>query len=183
LKTFKEPKELVENPHYQDQRRKTLASLKDDMIDAPILKLIKDINSLPYCFTQQCCYGHFVFNGQTDPHNLKSLPHTDKIDRVEYRIAYIAFCIENSASGKKIISALDKITEIDKENIQLCSAGWFWRSQFNSYALQVEPDRFKREDTAVLDYREALHVEKIRDEFYVQLRELFQNLKDENDAG
>ena len=41
-----------------------------------------------------------------------------------------------------------------------------------SYALQVEPDRFKRKDKAILDYREALHIEKIRNEFFVRLEEL-----------
>ncbi len=36
--TFTEPKALVENSHYQAQRRKNLAGLRDDMIDKPIIE-------------------------------------------------------------------------------------------------------------------------------------------------
>ena len=180
METFTEPKKLVKNLRYQEQRQESLACLTDSMIDTPIIGLIKDINHLPYCFTLQCCYGHFIYNSQNDTHNLKPLPHTDKIDRVEYSIAYIAFCIESSVSGRSLIAALNKITDIDQENIQFCSAERFWERQVNSYALQVEPDRFKHEDKVILDFREALHIEKIRNEFFVQLKELFLNLREMN---
>ncbi len=172
METFTEPKELVENLHYQDQRQKSLAGLSDGMIDVPIIELVNVFNKLPYCFTLQSCYGHFIYSGQNDSHNLESLPITDTIARVEYRIAYIAFCIENSASGRGLFEDLKGITAINPENIQFCCAEWFWNRQVNSYALQVEPDRFKDKDKAILDYREALHIEKIRNEFFVRLREL-----------
>ena len=146
METFTEPKELVENLSYQEQRQESLAGLTDSMIDTPIIGLVNDINTLPCCFTLQSCYGHFIYNGQNDTRNLEPLPHTDKIDRVEYRIAYLAFCIENSALGKGLIAALGRITDIDPANIQFCSAKWFWERQVNSYALQVEPDRFKHKD-------------------------------------
>jgi len=76
--------------------------------------------------------------------------------------------------GRGLIEALNEITAIDPENIQFCCAEWFWKRQVNSYALQIEPDRFKCKDRAILDYREALHIEKIRNEFFVQLQELLQ---------
>jgi hypothetical protein len=174
METFTEPKKLVENPHYQKQRRESLAGLSDDMIDAPIIDIINSFNKLPYCFTMQSCYGHFVYSNQKDPYNLEPLPVTDAVARVEYRIAYLCFCIQNSALGRGLLEALNEITAIDQQNIQLCCAEWFWERQVNSYALQVEPDRFKHKDTAMLDYREALHIEKIRNEFFVQLRELLQ---------
>ena len=180
METFTKPKKLVKKLRYQEQRQESLAGLTDKMIDTPLIKLIKDINKLLYCFTLQCCYGHFIYNGQNDTHNLEPLPHTDKIDRVEYKIAYIAFCIENCASGRSLITALNRITDIGPENIQFCSAEWFWERQVNSYALQVEPDRFKDRDKVILDYREALHIEKIRDEFFIQLKELFLNLQGMN---
>jgi hypothetical protein len=172
METFTELKELAENPHYQVQRQKSLCDLTDDMIDGPIIDLINRFNKLPYCFTLQSCYGHFVYNGQKDSHNLEPLPVKDTIAKVEYRIAYIAFCIENSLLGRKLFNALNKITTMDPKNVQFCCADWFWKRQVNSYALQVEPDRFKRKDTAVLDYKEALHIEKIRNEFFVQLYDL-----------
>ena len=72
--------------------------------------------------------------------------------------------------------ALSNIKLADPENIQFCSAEWFWKRQVNSYALQVQPDRFKDKDRAFLDYKEALHIEKVRNTFFVQLQELLQQL-------
>lgn len=172
METFTEPKELVDNPQYQEQRHRTLGELSDGMIDAPIVELINGLNKLPHCFTLQSCYGHFVHDKQEDPHNLESLPLTNSIDKVEYRIAYVGFCIENSDSGKELLEALKRIIDIDPENIQLCCSEWFWRRQVNSYALQVEPDRFKHRDKAVLDCDEALHIQGIRNEFFVGLHRL-----------
>ena len=172
METFTEPKELVENPHYKEQRQKSLSGFTDAMVDAPIVKLINDFNRLPCCFTLQSCYGHFVHGSQKDIYNFDPLPVTNFIARVEYRIAYVAFCIENSDSGRELFGALKGISAIDQENIQFCCAEWFWKRQINSYSLQVEPDRFKDKDKTILDYREALHIEKIRNEFFIRLREL-----------
>jgi hypothetical protein len=174
LETFTELKELTENPHYQAQKQKILCDLTDDMIEMPIIDLIKGFNTLPYCFTLQSCYGHFVYNGQKDSHNFDPLPVKDTIAKVEYRIAYIAFCIENSRSGRKMFEALKEIPAIDPDNVQFCCAEWFWKRQVNSYALQVEPDRFKRKDTAIVDFKEALNIEKIRNEFFIRLHELLE---------
>lgn len=148
------------------------------MIDMPIIDLINWFNKLPYCFTLQSCYGHFVYNGQKDTHNLEPLPVKGAIAKVEYRIAYIAFGIENSLSGRELFESLKEITTLDPENIQFCCAEWFWKKQINSYALQVEPDRFKRKDTAIVDLKEALHIEKIRNEFFIRLYELLENAKE-----
>ncbi len=177
MKTFTELKEFAENPHYQVQRQKSLCGLTDDMIDVPIIVLINGFNKLPYCFTLQSCYGHFVYNGQKDPHNLVPLPVKDSIAKVEYRIAYIAFCIENSASGRGLFEVLKEITAIDPENVQFCCAEWFWKRWVNSYALQVEPDRFKRKDKAILDYKDALYIEKIRNDCFVRVGELLENAR------
>jgi len=172
LETFTEPKELVENQHYQEQREKILGGLTDNMIDIPIIKLIDGFNKLPYCFTLQSCYGHFLYKGQNDPLNIDPLPITNSLSRVEYRIAYLALCIENGELGNKLLDAMKEITFVDPENIQLCSVEWFWKRQVNSYALQVEPDRFKHQDKAMLDHKEALYIEKIRNKFFTQLKEL-----------
>jgi len=174
LETFAEPKELVENPHYAKQRLRNLANLADAIIDAPIVEIIEGFNRLPYCFTLQSCYGHFLYKGQNDNHNIDPLPITNSLGRVEYRIAYLALCIENSELGSKLLEAMKEITFVDPENIQLCSAEWFWKRQANSYALQVEPDRFKHQDKAMLDHKEALYIEKIRNKFFAQLKELLQ---------
>lgn len=172
METFTEPKKMVSNPGYQDQRRKTLANLKEGMVEAPIIELIDAFNRLPFCFTLQSCYGHFIYEGQDDIHSLEPLPVTDTISQVTYRIAYVCFCVDNSGKGRGFLAVLEGIEEIDPGYIQLCSAEWFWRRQVNSFALQVQTDRYKHEDRAILDYREALHVEKIRNRFYIQLQEI-----------
>lgn len=178
METFTELKDFAENPHYQVQKRRSLYDLRDDMIDMPIVDLINGFNRIPYCFTMQSCYGHFVYNGQEDTHNLYPLPTEKTVAEVEYRIAYVAFCIENSASGRWLFEVLKEIPTIDQENIQFCCAEWFWERQINSYALQVEPDRFKRKDTAIIDFKEALHIEKIRNTFFIRLYELLENAKE-----
>lgn len=177
METFTEPKEMAENPHYQTQRQKSLRGLTDDMIDVPIIDLINGFNKLSYCFTLQSCYGHFVYNGQKNSQNLEPLPAKDTIAKVEYRIAYIAFCIENSLLGRELFEDLKQIPSIDPEYVQFCCAEWFWKRQVNSYALQVEPDRFKHKDTAIVDFKEALHIEKIRNKFFIQLYKLLENAK------
>ncbi|KPL14127.1 MAG: hypothetical protein AMS23_07585 [Bacteroides sp. SM1_62] len=175
METFIKPKQLVSNPGFERQKRKTLADLTDGMIDPPLVDIINGFNNLPYCFTLQCCYGHFVYDGHWDPHNLDPLPESAQISSVEYRIAYIAYCIDNGEAGRELLDKLQKITAIDPENIQFCSARWFWRRQVNSYALQVEPDRFKHQDKAVLDYKEALYIENLRNEFFLKLERLLQD--------
>lgn len=175
METFIKAKALVKNPNFPDQRRESLSNLKDEIIDEPIIGLINDINKLPYCFTLQSCYGHFVYEGQTNPKNLERLPTTNNVSSVEYRIAYIAFCIENCDLGRKFLEALKRIASIYPDNIQFGSAEWFWERQVNIYTLQVEPDRFKFKDKATLDYSEALKIEKIRDKFFVQLKKLIQH--------
>ncbi len=183
METFTKPRELVKNPHYQDQRQKSLACLSDGMIDVPIIELINAFNKLPYCFTLQSCYGHFICNCQNDAHNLEPLPITDTIARVEYKIAYVCLCIENSDLGRRLLEDLSGITAIDPENIQFCCAEWFWERQVNSYALQVQPDRFKHKDRAILDYGEALNIEKIRNDFFVQLQELLKKQQERDESG
>ena len=78
-----------------------MSGLTDGMIDEPIVEIVKGFNRLPYCFTLQSCYGHFVHSEHDNPHNLDPLPGTDTISDIEYRIAYIAFCIENNNEGEK----------------------------------------------------------------------------------
>jgi hypothetical protein len=177
LETFTELKELVDNPHYQAQKQKTLSGLTDDMIDLPIVELIRGYNDLPYCFTLQSCYGHFVYKGQKNIRNLHPLSAKEIIGEVEYRIAYLALCIEKSAAGKGLFETLKEIAVIDPWNVQFGCAEWFWKRQVNSFALQVEPDRFKYKDTAILDYREALNIEKTRNEFFVRLYGLLENIR------
>lgn len=171
METFTDLKELVDNPHYPVQRAKNLGTLNDEKLDDPIIAFVNGFNKLPYCFTLQSCYGHFVYRGK-DLHNLDPLPTTNSIKTVKYRIAYISFCIEDSSQGRTLLAALEEIPPIDPDNIQFGCAEWFWERQVNSYALQVEPNRFKHQDTAILEHPEALLIEKVRDRFFAHLGNL-----------
>lgn len=95
------------------------------------------------------------------------------VGEVEYRIAYVAFCLEESTAGRRLRGLLQRVTEIDPAYVQFGSPEWFWEhQQVNSYALQVEPERFGNQDVAVLEYREALHVQEVRGRFFARLREV-----------
>ena len=169
METFAGPKTLVPNPSYSKERQRILSGLRDDMIDTPIFGVINGLNRLPQCFTLQCCYGHFLCDGRTDPHKIDPLPVADSITQVTYRIAYIAVCVENKKEGKNFLECFQEITDLDPENIQFGSPQWFWDRHLNSYALQVEPVRLKNKDSVVLDYKEALNIEKTRSMFFTEL--------------
>ncbi len=172
METFTTPKIMVENPQFQLQSQRKLIDLKGVAIDRPIIEHIKYFNQLPYCFTLQCCYGHFLCTGGRGTQNYDPLPISNSIAKVEYRIAYIAFCVDFSDQGRKLLDSFNTITSIDNENIQFGCAEWFWKRQVNSYVLQVEPDRYKLEDKANIDYHEALKIETVRNMFFDQLLDI-----------
>jgi hypothetical protein len=172
METFTDSKAFIENPDFQHQRKKSIKHLNFDAIDEPIQDIIKQISEMTYCFTQQSCYGHFVYEGQRDQHNIYPLPSSPISGQIEYRIAYLAFCLENNEKGKDFLKKLERLTLIDEHNIQFGCAEWFWKRQVNSFVLQVEPERFKYQDKASVDYEEALHLEKIKNTFFMELRKI-----------
>ena len=183
METFTESKDFVNNPRYHEQRQKYLSRLDIDTIDAPIIEIISGFAKLPYCFTLQSCYGHFLHDSQKDPQNIEPLPISDSIASVEYRIAYIALCIQNSDLGRILFHDLSRIPVIDPEYIQFGCAEWFWKRQVNSYALQIEPSRYMTKDSASVSYQEALHIEEIRNEFFSRLKEIIQKRLKKNQSG
>ena len=175
METFSAPKELVENPHYSVQREHSLRSLDLEAIDTPIKEIIRSFAKLSYCFTLQCCFGHFLYVGQENPHNLEPLPVLDSFTTIEYRIAYVAICFENSHLGNELLERLGDLPALDPGYIQFGCGEWFWKRQVNSYVLQVEPQRFKQKDTCLVAYKEALHLENIKQSFFLQLEQLIQD--------
>lgn len=174
METYTDYKPFRHTPNFKADRLAVLDNLDLDLIDSPLVKLIKDINRLPYLFTLQCCYGHFL---NKDGKEISNLDLSETNERVEYRLAYIAFCIENSLSGRNIRQRLMNIPlSIDRDKIQFCSAQWFWEQWLNSYALQVMPKRFKDRDTAQFEYAEAREIENVRDYFFVFLKDFIARL-------
>ena len=173
MKTFTELKEFVVNPDYLVQRQEALSTLTEADVDEPIRDIITSLNNYSYCFTLQSCYGHFVHSGNTDTFNIEPLSTRVDDERVEYRIAYVAICIENSTVGKELFGVLYDIPKIDPHNIQFCCAEWFWSTHVNSFILQVEPSRFKHEDKVTIDIKEAQNIELVRNKFFDHLRKVF----------
>jgi hypothetical protein len=169
LETFTAAKVLVSNPYFHNQRQNALNSLRQAKIDQPIVDLIASFANLPYCFTLQSCFGHFLLDDQSDPHNTESLPRLDQSNDVQYRIAYIAVCVQDDSAGKMLLDDLRGLCLLDPLNIQYGCAEWFWERQVNSYIVQVEPERHKTLDRCTIGYPEALYLEGVRNQFFKKL--------------
>jgi hypothetical protein len=180
LETFTKSKELVFNPHFSEQRNLELKELDYNEIDIPIIELIKKISMLEYCFSLQSCHGHFLYRGQNNERNTEAIPIKKNIISVDYRIAYIAICIKESQEGKKLLNYLTKIPLDEPEYIQFGCAEWFWERQINSFVLQIEPKKFMNKDRVIIDFNEALYIEKIRNHFFVKMDEIFEKFVNKN---
>jgi hypothetical protein len=163
---------MVDNPLYEEQREEALGHLDLSMIDVPIVDMIRDFSKLPYCFTLQSCCGHFLYGNQRDARNIDPLPSSETTANVRYNIAYVALCIQNSDRGRLLLEDLRGIPSIDPGFVQFGCAEWFWGRHVNSYVLQVEPQRHKTKDKVVIGFKEALHVEKVRNEFFNVLKHM-----------
>jgi hypothetical protein len=173
METFTEPREFVDHPRYSREREDALAALDLGSIDAPIVDIIAGFAKIPHCFTLQSCYGHFVCAAEQDPRTLDPIPrgHTGP---VRYRIAYVAFCLENSPRGRALRESLARIPAVEPAYVQFGTAGWYWNhlSKVNTYALQVEPIAHQFKDEAILAPEEARYTERVRDRFFTELRAL-----------
>lgn len=174
METYTDYKPIIRNSNFKADRQVALEKLDLGLIDAPLRTLVKDINRLPYIFTTQCCHGHFQ---KTDGEEILQFKRAKTNDRVKYRLAYIAFCIEDSLPGRNIRKKLVNIPlSIDQDKIQFFSAQWFWDQWLNSYALQVMPKRLKGQDTAQLEYVEAREIAVVRDTFFAYLKDFIARL-------
>ena len=79
METFTEFKPFVDNLFYQKQREKFLKRLDINTIDTPIIEIVNSFAKLPFCFTLQSCYGHFVYKNQKNPKNVEPLPDSNEI--------------------------------------------------------------------------------------------------------
>ena len=169
METYVEAKGLVDNQDFSKQREIALGELSFNIIDKPIVDVIRKITTISYCFTLQSCYGHFLYDQQNDPNNIEPILSIACDTNIEYRIAYVAVCVENSLDGKRLLKELSELISTDLNCIQYGSAEWFWDRQINSYVIQVEPERFRTQDRCVIDYQEAIRLEKVRNQFYQEL--------------
>jgi hypothetical protein len=129
---------------------------------------------IPHCFTIQSCWGHFVHEFQTDVRNLHPVAwYAGMIERVEYRLAYLAFCIQWSRAGEKLYRDLESLTELDSEYIQFGCAEWFWDNDYlNSYVVQVEPGWGMERDIIWVKMEEAIHLEQLKNKMFWELEKI-----------
>lgn len=172
METFTKAKRAVADPQFATRRLRTLRALDLTAIDGPIADIIRTFSSLPHCFTLQCCWGHFVHAGQGDPHGIEPLARYSEDTEVEYRLAYLAICVENSRAGRRLRRDLRRVARIDPQTVQFGSAEWFWHDHVNSYVLQVEPTRCQLSDTAMVSVAEALHLQTVKAHVFEAVREV-----------
>lgn len=174
METYTACKAFVDNPQYNEDRRYVLDNLVAGDIDPPLVTLVQKINRLPYVFSLQCCYGHFLWKNGKEINPLESL---EADTWVTYRLAYIALCIENSSLGRHLQQRLMNIpSSISEDNIQFFSAQWFWDQWPNSYAIQIMPERFKGFDVAQITATEARELATIRDGCFAYLDAFITNI-------
>lgn len=171
METFTKARRFGENSGFDHDRQRSVAALDLTSIDEPIKDIVAGFSILPHCFTLQCCYGHFLCAPDQDPNNFEPIP-LGYSGLVRYRIAYFAFCLENSDRGRELQQALARIPAVDSDYIQFGSADWFWERWVNSFALQVQSTAHMMKDEAVLDWNEAQHVQEVRGLFFDELRVL-----------
>lgn len=179
METYTEAKPFVDDPSYETRREKALIELqrlvKSNTIDIPIIHIVTGFATLPHCFTLQSCYGHFVHEQQMNPKMVDPLSkYQDIRSVVDYRIAYMAWGIQNNERGRILFNDLRAIIAVEPAYIQFGSAEWFWERCVNSYILQVEPERSKDKDQIDVCVKEGLHLEKIRDQFFYELEKVIQ---------
>ncbi len=178
METFTRPRAFIRDPGYAQRRAQALKDLDLGKIDPPLVNIIKDFRMLPHCFTLQCCFGHFVLDGREITLQPESLAKRPENTLLEYRIAYLALCIQESDAGKRLYRDLSAVGQIDPGYVQFCGADWFWQRHANSYALQAVPERFKNRDTALVGVDEALVLEKAKARMFEEIQKILVREKD-----
>lgn len=172
MQTFVPSIPLQNISNFAQTKAQTLLDLNKDPIDTPIKDIVMSLNALPYCYTIQCCWGHFVSTSQPDKHNLAVVKKKDIDEKIEYRIAYLALSLENTPAGKAFLDKMEKIpTRIDSSYVQFGCAQWFLQRHANSYVLQVQPSDRAHVDSMTVLREEALLIQSTRNVFWDTIRQ------------
>ena len=175
METFTRARDMVDDPQFSERRRASLEKLVITEIDRPLVRLVEMLTNVPCCFTLQSCYGHFVYGDIRDPQNLIAMPENDPRGPIEYRIAYLALCVQNSDAGQSLMQDLACVDRIDPEFICWGSADWFWERHVNSYVLQVVPPSALTHDHMNVEYTDAVRIESVKFALYKELETLISN--------
>lgn len=165
METYTRARPVEPNDAFEAQRAAATVGLDATDIDEPLVALVADLNRLPHCFTLQCCYGHFVGEGDQDPRSLKPPPPMGKRS-LQYRLAYVAFAISDDDRGRAFLEAVHDLRDLDPRYIQVGSADWFWDRQVNSFVIQIGPRKMRKVDFMDLDGKQVRHVSHVRTQLF-----------------
>ena len=166
METFANAGKLTRDPCYLLNKERQVSKIKTDEIDVPLRRFIREFNRIPHAYTLQCCWGHFLRGYPKNPVIQDELPERTGHEKVVYQIAYLAFCVQNCAPGKRLLEKMEQTVALDPNFVQFGSARWFRQQQVNSYVLQVVPERFKFCDRCSLEYKEARKIQKLKKAFF-----------------
>nr|WP_321257385.1 hypothetical protein [uncultured Pseudodesulfovibrio sp.] len=178
METFIPSVPLQNTSNFTQAKAQALKNLDTIPIDMPIKDIVISINKLPYCYTIQCCWGHFVNSKQPDKNNLEVVKKNDIDEKFEYRIAYLALSLENTSAGTFFLDDMKKIPSIVNSNyVQFGCAQWFLQRHINSYVLQVQPSDRAHIDSMTVPQKEALLIQSTRNVFWDTIRQRVHKLQ------
>ena len=152
--------------------------LSNGSIDETTLDIVERFAQVPCCHMLQSCFGHFMKEFRVEDRNTKRVAEVrDLGTMLHYRIAYIAFCIQNSVKGRALLEETRAVALVNPDYIQFGSADWFWKICANSYVLQVSPLRNAYQDHFDVNLEETLRIEHARDRFFDGIREVLARSK------
>ena len=180
METFTCARPFSPHPSYFPDREKAHRELElkiqQDSIDRPLIPMIQECIPVPHCYTVQCCFGHFVHEREPDAKNLVPLSYyTGLVEHVNYRLAYLTVCLQDSTGGRQMYADLEALAALDPDYIQFGSADWFWERTVNTYCIQLEPERFKTKDSGMISLEESLVIEELRKDFFDRLAGIIHN--------
>ena len=136
-------------------------------IEEPIIEVIDSLNKLPFCFTIQSCFGHFLFENKPASTTYYLPEKTTRTRNCKYRISYVAIRVDGSQEARGLLSLLRDIpSTINKEYIQFGCAEWFWEQHINSFVIQVQPRDRSNVDSLLVTTEEAQLIQAVRDRFW-----------------
>ena len=183
MQTFTEPRQLETNPDFAAQREHALAHLDLEALDCPLVDLVQRISAVPWCFPVESCCGHYVIMDGENRRVYDQLPPLGGgANRVLYRVAYLALCVDDSPAGLDLLRDLRAVPSIAPEQVQFGCVDRFWDRQVNSFVLQVVPWAHRFVDDVLLSPAAAAEVEEARSWFFARLDDLVRDLLERLDA-
>lgn len=167
MQTFCSEKPLEYNPGFNAKKVRSLKEMSDVDIETPVVEVVNSLNKLPFCFTLQSCFGHFLIEGENISDSFYfPYSYTDAKEFL-YRISYVAICVDSVPESRRLLTLLrDILNKINTEYLQFGCAEWYWEQYVNSYVIQVQPWNRSNVDSLYVTTEEAQKIRTVRDHFW-----------------